>query len=374
MRSIFESTRAFEAWMRKRTDVSGRLLKSKHRKMSAGAFPFLRATFYRWVEQWPEVCPRLAGRNEDVLLAVGDLHVENFGVWRDSRKRLVWGINDFDDACELPFTSDLVRLATSAMLAAAAANLDVSANRVCALLLQGYRAGLRTDGRPILLADRRHAALVKLTRDTQEEPRTFWKKKLDPKDNPAIESDELPTGLEDMFRASFPRGAAPAFRAQRSPGGLGSLGRRRFTAVLKPRNGVRDAREAKALVPSAFYWWAGQDDMPSQTATLLQHAVRDPDPHFQVHDAWLVRQFAPDVAKIDMPENEHDKRLALAPALLRLMGQETANIHLGSRSGDALEKLLNGLDRDRLWFPAATERMAACTRKDHAEWATRYQD
>ena len=30
--------------MRKRTDVSGRLLKSKHRKMSAGAFPFLRAT------------------------------------------------------------------------------------------------------------------------------------------------------------------------------------------------------------------------------------------------------------------------------------------------------------------------------------------
>ena len=96
--------------MRKQTDVSGRLLKKKHRKMADGAFPFLRATFYRWVEQWPEVCPRLAERDEDVLLAVGDLHVENFGVWRDSRKRLVWGINDFDEACELPFTSDLVRL------------------------------------------------------------------------------------------------------------------------------------------------------------------------------------------------------------------------------------------------------------------------
>ena len=24
---------------------------------------------------------------------------------------------------------------------------------------------------------------------------------------------------------------------------------------------------------------------------------------------------------------------------------------------------------DERWFPAATERMAACTRKDHAEWA-----
>ena len=177
-----------------------------------------------------------------------------------------------------------------------------------------------------------------------------------------------------MFRASFPPGADLAFRAQKSPGGLGSLGRRRFTAVEKPKNGVRDAREAKALVPSALYWWAGQEHMPSQTATLLQHAVRDPDPHFQVHDAWLVRQLAPDIAKIEMPKNERDKRLALAPALLRLMGRETANIHLGSRSRDALEKLLKGLDRDELWFPTATERMAACTRKDHAEWAKHYKD
>jgi hypothetical protein len=81
--------------------------------------------------------------------------------------------------------------------------------------------------------------------------------------------------------------------------------------VEKLKNGVRDAREAKALVPSAQYWYAGHDYMPSQTATLLQHAVRDPDPHFQVHDAWLVRQLAPDIAKIEMPENERDKRLAL---------------------------------------------------------------
>jgi hypothetical protein len=372
MRSIVESTRAFEAWMRKRTDVSGRLLKNKHRKMAAGPFPCLRATFYRWVERWPAVCPRLAERDEDVLLAVGDLHVENFGVWRDSRQRLVWGINDFDEACELPFTSDLVRLAASVLLAAETAHVDASANGVCALLLEGYRAGLRTEGQPILLSGR-YPALVKLTKGTQEPPRTFWKKKLDPNDNPKIDAADLPKGVEDMFRASFRPRADPTFREQRSPGGLGSLGRRRFTGVETPENGVRDAREAKALVPSALYWWTGQGRMPSQTATLLQHAVRDPDPHFQVHDDWLIRQLAPDVAKIEMPENARDKRLALAPALLRLMGQETANVHLGSRSRDALEKLLNGLDHDEVWFPTATERMAACTRKDHAEWAKHYQ-
>jgi uncharacterized protein (DUF2252 family) len=93
MRSMIDSTDAFEAWMRKRTDVSRKLLKKKHRRMCEGPFPFLRATFYRWIEQWPLVCPRLADRDEDVLLAVGDLHVENFGVWRNSRQRLVWGVN-----------------------------------------------------------------------------------------------------------------------------------------------------------------------------------------------------------------------------------------------------------------------------------------
>ena len=45
MRSIVESTRAFEAWMRKRTDVSGRLLKNKHRKMGAGGVPVSAGDF-----------------------------------------------------------------------------------------------------------------------------------------------------------------------------------------------------------------------------------------------------------------------------------------------------------------------------------------
>jgi uncharacterized protein (DUF2252 family) len=374
MRGIFDSTYEFETWMRRRTDMSKRLLKKKHRKMSEGAFPFLRATFYRWVERWPEMCPDLAERDDDVLLAVGDLHVENFGVWRDSQQRLVWGINDFDDACELPFTSDLVRLAASVLLAAEAADFQVSARRVCALLLKGYRTGLRAEGRPILLSDGRYPALVKLTRDTQEDPKTFWKKKLDPNDNPKITARDLPKGLEHMFRASFRPGTRLSFREQKSPGGLGSLGRRRFTAAVeKSKDRVQDAREAKALVPSALYWYTAQDDMPSQTATVLQHAVRVPDPHFQVHDQWLVRQLAPDIAKIEMPENVSDKRRALAPDLLALMGHETANIHLGSRSRDVLEKLLKELDSDELWFVTATERMAACTRADHAQWAKQYQ-
>ena len=368
MRTIFESTDAFERWMRKRTDVSKRLLKKKHSEMAGGPFPFLRSTFYRWAERWPKVCPELAARAGDVLLAVGDLHVANFGVWSDSRRRQVWGVNDFDEACELPFTSDLVRLAASALLAAAEAKIDVEASQVCEPLLAGYRAGLRT-GQPIMVTER-YPALVTLTRRTEENPKTFWKKKLAPKNNPAVGARQLPRGLEDMFRASFPPGAKLTFLEQRSPGGLGSLGRRRFTAV-ETRKGVHEAREAKALVPSALYWWREQDDMPSQTATLLQHAIRIPDPYFQVHDRWLIRQLAPDIAKIEMPE-PRDRRLGLAPDLLRLMGRETANIHLGSCTSEDLAERVSNLDKHlRGWFPAATDRMVASVRKDHSKWAER---
>ena len=164
------------------------------------------------------------------------------------------------------------------MLAAEAAEVERVGAPGVHVAAQRIRAGLRAEGKPILLSGRGYPALVKLTSDTQEDPKAFWKKKLDPNDNPKIDAGGLPKGLEHMFRASFRPGANLSFREQQSPGGLGSLGRRRFTAVEKSKAGVRDAREAKALVPSALYWYAGQDHMPSQTATLLQHAVRVPGP------------------------------------------------------------------------------------------------
>ena len=55
--------------------------------MAESLFSFLCATFYRWVQVWPEVCLELDGAPH--LLAVGDLHVENFGTWRDTDGRLV---------------------------------------------------------------------------------------------------------------------------------------------------------------------------------------------------------------------------------------------------------------------------------------------
>src|SRR5690242_6906020 len=105
MTAVVAATRAYERWMRERIDVVGADLRHKHEEMAAAAFPFMRATFYRWIPLWREACPDLVETPK--LLAVGDLHVENFGTWRDAEGRLVWGINDFDECHPMPYAIDL---------------------------------------------------------------------------------------------------------------------------------------------------------------------------------------------------------------------------------------------------------------------------
>jgi hypothetical protein len=369
MRGIVNSTEDFEKWTQKQTEVSKKLLAKKHRKMADGAFPFLRATFYRWVEQWPDVCPRLAKRVDDVVLAVGDLHVENFGTWLDSRERLVWGMNDFDEACELPFTNDLVRLATSATLATEENCLVTDPAEIAALLLKGYRACLNAGGAPILLEGDTVQLPFALPSGAPEDPEAFWAEKLDDKDSPVIRKGELDAEIIEMFRAAFPPGSKLEYRKQKKPGGLGSLGRRRFTAVLGKGKTVT-AREVKALVPSALYWSQSRSAALSQTASLLQRAIRDPDPYFQIHDRWMLRQLAPDTVKIEMSASPDAKSASLERNLFQAMGWETANIHLGSRNPTSLGNSLDALaaTEGEQWLTKASADMAKITKKDQAEW------
>ena len=123
LRGIVESTADFENWLAQQLPIVKQDLKTKHEQMALAAFPFFRATFYRWLELWPHLCGDLAAAPS--VLAVGDLHIENFGTWRDLEGRLIWGVNDLDEAWPCAYTIDLVRLATSAYLAVDAEHLGL---------------------------------------------------------------------------------------------------------------------------------------------------------------------------------------------------------------------------------------------------------
>src|SRR5690349_19923955 len=121
--NIQKATQSYERWLSKYLNLIPADLEKKHEEMAAGVFLYFRAAFYRWMQLWDERGDSWV--NAPKVLAVGDLHVENFGTWRDVEGRLVWGVNDFDEVYNLPFTVDLVRLASSAHLAVEGAHLSI---------------------------------------------------------------------------------------------------------------------------------------------------------------------------------------------------------------------------------------------------------
>ncbi|MDI3422419.1 DUF2252 domain-containing protein [Streptomyces luteolus] len=89
----------------------------KFRKMAASAFAFYRGTaclFYHDLEHIPDGS-YLDERTGKVWIH-GDLHAENFGTYMDSQGRLIFNVNDFDEAYVGPFTWDLKRFAASVAL------------------------------------------------------------------------------------------------------------------------------------------------------------------------------------------------------------------------------------------------------------------
>lgn len=86
--------------MRNSTTVVSFDIRSKHEQMKESPFQFLRGSFYRWAQTWPLVCADVCDAPK--VLAVGDLHVNSFGTWRDAEGRRCWGVDDFDEAYSLP--------------------------------------------------------------------------------------------------------------------------------------------------------------------------------------------------------------------------------------------------------------------------------
>jgi hypothetical protein len=333
-------TTKYETWLARHLKIVEADLEFKHAQMRTAPFPFLRATFYRWAQIWPEVCPEAAKAPR--VLAVGDLHVENFGTWRDVEGRLIWGVNDFDEAWSLPYTIDLVRLATSALMAGMACEVKSAIDSI----LGGYNDALIAGGRPFALAEH-HPALRAMATARLHEPNNYWERLHA---LPSL-STAPPAGAIKAIARLMPEGGIECRYAHRVAG-LGSLGRERYVALAQWRGGSV-AREAKALAPSAAFWASeGKGTAPILYQKILDTAVRCEDPFVRFQKRWIVRRLAPDCSRIElaaMPKERDELRL------LRAMGFETANIHLGSVKPRILQADLK--KRPRAWLSQAAKAM-----------------
>ena len=353
---IKKATKKYETWLAKNITILPADLALKHTRMAEDPFQFLRATFYRWMQVWPQVCPDLARAPR--VLAVGDLHVENFGTWRDKEARLIWGVNDFDEAYPMPYTVDLVRLAVSAHLAIAANHLSLAHEEACAAILAGYREGLEAGGKPFVLEEEnkwlREAATGEL-----RDPVHFWGKM---NALPSVRG-EVPKSARKALEDLLP---APGlvYRVAHRVAGLGSLGRERYVA-LADWEGGRVAREAKALLPSACVWAKdGEGSKKILYEEIITNAARALDPYVHLRGRWIVRRLAPHCSRIELatvPKKRDEERL------LHSMGFETANVHLGSKA--AVKNVRRDLAKHKPgWVHEAAKKMGDAVRKDWEEW------
>ncbi len=354
--NIAKATARYEDWLGGYVELVKSDLELKHELMAKSAFLFFRATFYRWIQIWPEICPLPAAAPN--VLAVGDLHVENFGTWRDSEGRLVWGVNDFDEATTLPYTIDLVRLTASAILAAQEGHLHLTPKHAHTAVLEGYTESLSSSGHPFVLAENNHW-LRDIATNVLRDPEHFWK---------AIDSyprraAKPPSKAVALLKKMMPQKKLE-YRLVRRIAGMGSLGRVRIVAVAEWEGG-RIAREAKSLAPSVAYLTGAVKGTPRICYdAILRRAIRCPDPWVRVKGPWIVRRLAPYCSRIELgflPEKRDEL------TLLHAMGFETANIHLGTKNArKGIQRHLKTMKGD--WLSAAAKNMVAAVMKDWRAW------
>lgn len=154
----------------------------KFRKMAASAFAFYRGTAGLYYHDLTADIgfgskrggPYLDERTSRVWIH-GDLHAENFGTYMDAQGRLIFNVNDFDEAYVGPFTWDLKRFAASvALIGYAKALSDEQIGHLVRVYASAYRerihalaTGAKSDEVPPFTLDTAQGPLLDALRDAR---------------------------------------------------------------------------------------------------------------------------------------------------------------------------------------------------------------
>ena len=350
MSSARQLTTDYDHWLTEQIPVVAGEVTRKHAEMRTDRFRFLRGTYYLWLARVAERLPEVLDAARVPI--VGDLHVENFGTWRDRDQVRRWGVNDLDELARGSWLADLLRLATAA---AVSPHLHLGHREIAEELLATYAAC--TPGPAVDIADHHARHLAELV-PVFADPDAFY------------------ATLASRPEASVPPAVARAAATVTEPGwrptwheheaGTGSLGHRRAVGVGPAADGTPHAREAKQLGPGTAVWAAGRvDHAPVPAAGLydaVQAVVLGPAGATRVED-WQVRDLAPDVVRIELSGlPRHDAR-----RLLRSMARATADVH-GSDPAAGRIARTEAASTTPDDLAALTAELAQVTRDDLATW------
>ena len=180
--------------------------KNKFDELAGDLFKFFRGTallFYR----------DLVGqdRHMPTVMALGDVHPENFGVMPDENGAPIFGVNDFDETFYAPFTWDLKRGATGFWIAAreVAGLKRKKRRRIVETFIEGYLAAMAnyaenaTEKNNAYRMDNSPKVIRRLFEQAHEDRRAWlWEDYLDPSGRGFRADDELQplSGEIDRFQ------------------------------------------------------------------------------------------------------------------------------------------------------------------------------
>lgn len=368
-------------------NLTAQALSRKLEALSGSPFQFFRGTFHLMCKDLFDARVPGAQSHSPEGLIVGDLHLENFGIYRGLSGELTFDVNDFDDVGFGPIDLDLKRLCTSAFLlpglaqgvrAAAARNLARA--WVDELAKLGGRFPVppwtleKADGRVAeLLREHGHGSQSDLIAKAAPDK---GHRKFDLAGTPAkyaapskawfkIGADAVAVYLESLKQLKAPRQPANcevldvAYRFK----GLGSLGRLRFSVLVGDGNERRilELKEARQSALDEFRSRPkGIDRARTQTAAI-RRLQGDPWPRVAATSFAKVpalgREIEAEEEKIDSGQfAKGDARHEELNAYVRQCGAVLARLHCRENAPILL---------DAAWSPAECARSAV-------EFAERY--
>ena len=253
-------------------DLTAQALRRKLDALAATPFQFFRGTFHLMAWDVLQARVPLAQSAAPEGLIVGDLHLENFGVYRGASGALVFDVNDFDDVGYGPLDFDLKRLCTSALLLPGLAH-GVRLNAARAIAKAWQEELEKMGGRfpiPAWTEEKAEGRVAELLRGSGRKTREEMIAKAAPEKGHgklvqgekfvrpvkqwahAVEEAmaEYLENLKSLKAPDPPKGWEVLDVAYRFKG-TGSLGRLRFTALLG-QGSERRAIELKEARPSAL--------------------------------------------------------------------------------------------------------------------------
>jgi len=330
-------------------EATAEALRRKLAALANTPFQFLRGTFHLMACDVLQARVSLARATAPVGLIVGDLHLENFGVYRGQSGELVFDVNDFDDVGFGPVDLDLKRLCTSALLLP---GIDARVRLEAAVAIsQAWASDLdKLGGRfpiPPWTQDKAEGEVAELLRERGRRTQDELIEKIAPTRDRIADSEKfarVEAPWSERAREAFaeylehlkqlkapdpPKGGDVLDVAYRFKG-TGSLGRMRFTLLVGQR-GERRLVEMKEARQSAMDQALGKapDGARARVQTAaIRRLQGDPWPRVAATRLGaaqaLARENEPEEEKIGRELLKDDGQLL---SYARQCGQVLARLH-----------------------------------------------